>query len=243
MKCSFAQFEAKYLGYIIDKDGNHTDPSKISTIKEYPVLTNVTEVHAFLRLVSYYRRFVKGFSSIASPLFKLLKDAVFEWYQDQQEAFEALKIMLMTSPILAQPDWEKPFILQTDASAMGLGAILTQKDDQGHDTVICYASKGNSATERNYDAYKLECLAVVWAVEQYRYYLEGRPFTVQTDNAAVSWLNNKKEPKGQITHWIIRLQEYDIKYTHRPGKQNSNVDPISRIPRPSPHPTDFDDEL
>ena len=148
MKCSFAQFEAKYLGYIIDKDGNHTDPSKISTIKEYPVPTNVTEVRAFLGLASYYRRFVKGFSSIASPLFKLLKkDAVFEWHQDQQEAFEALKIMLMTSPVLARPDWEKPFILQTDASALGLGAILTQKDDKGRDTVICYASKGNSAME------------------------------------------------------------------------------------------------
>ena len=149
----------------------------------------------------------------------------------------------MTSPILVRPDWNKPFILQTNTSILGLGAVLTQKNDQGWDTVISYASRGNSATECNYEAYKLECLAVVWAVEQFSYYLTGRPFIIQTDNAAVAWLNSKKDPKGQIARWIMKLQDHDITFTHCSGKANSNADSISRIPQPSPNPTDFNDEL
>ena len=129
----------------------------------------------------------------------LKKNTTFSWEKPQEEAFNSLKNHLLSSSVLERPDWDQSFTVQTDGSALGLGAILIQKNHQGWDAVLCYASKSTSEAESNYHAYNLEILAIVWAVEYFHYYLIGRPFTIQTDNQSITWLNNiKKEAKGQI---------------------------------------------
>jgi hypothetical protein len=233
-KCKFAAQEIAYLGHIINQTGIHTDPMKIEAVAAYPRPRTTTEVHAFLGLASYYRRFIKGYSNIAAPIYELLKkETKFEWTKERQETFNELKTRLTQAPILRRPDWNLEFILQTDASAIGLGAVLAQKKD-GHEYVISYASRGTRGAEQNYESCKLECLAVVWAVDKFHYYLAGKHFTIQTDHSALAWLFHTLNPKGIYARWIYRLQEYDCTVKHHSGKTNTNADALSRTPRNTP---------
>jgi hypothetical protein len=232
-KCTFAADRVTFLGFIVDKEGLRTDPIKVEAIASYPRPRNRTEIRAFLGLAMYYRRFVKNFANIAEPLNDLLKKnpRTRFWTAKHQKAFDQIKEALTTSPVLAKPDWTKPFKLYTDACATGLGAILTQDDEQGHERVICYASRGTRGAEQNYESTKLECLAVVWAIKWFRYYLIGRHFEVITDHSALKWLFNKQDPQGLYARWIMTMQEYDFKVQYRKGKKHVNADVISRIPR------------
>jgi len=230
-KCKFGEEEIAYLGHIINHEGTHTDPTKIKAVAAYPVPTSITEARAFMGLASYYRRFIRRFSHIASPIYDLFrKEVKFQWTQQQQLAFNELKTRLTQAPILRRPDWTQEFILQTDASAMGLGAVLAQKKN-GAEYVVAYLSRGTRGAEQSYESYKLECLAVIWAVEKFHYYLAGRHFTIQTDHSALTWLLTTSEPKGIYARWIMKLQAYDATITHRPGRTNANADALSRMPR------------
>ena len=136
----------------------------------------------------------------------------------------------MTSPpILAYPDFERPFILYTDASSFALGAILSQKDDQKRERVIAYASRTLRPPERKYSATEVECLAVVWAVQYYHHYLHGHKFTVITDHAALAYLKNMKNPVRRLGRWLMTFNSYDMEIINRPGKLHSNVDTLSWI--------------
>ena len=232
-KCTFAADRVTFLGFIVDKDGLRTDPAKVEAIASYPRPRNRTEIRAFLGLAMYYRRFVKNFATIAEPLNDLLRKnpQTKFWTTKHQNAFDQIKQALITSPVLAKPDWTKVFKLYTDACATGLGAILTQDDEQGHERVICYASRGTRGAEQNYESTKLECLAVVWAIKWFRYYLIGRHFEVITDHSALKWLFNKPDPQGLYARWIMTMQEYDFKVQYRKGKKHVNADVISRTPR------------
>jgi len=196
-KCTIAANEMKYLGFVLKEGGLSTDESKVLAITTYPRPENVSEIRAFLGLAMYYRRFMKGFARIAAPMNELLrKDRIFNWTIEQEVAFRALKQRLTSAPVLVRPDWNKRFYLFTDASSIGLGAILFQQDDQGRERVICYASSGTRGAEQNYGATKLECLAVIWAIDKFRWYLLGAEFTIVTDHSALQWLIFKKEPRG-----------------------------------------------
>src|SRR6266480_3603279 len=156
-KCFFGKQELSFLGYVIGKNGIHTDPSKIEKVQNFPVPRTLTQLRGFLGLASYYRRFIKGFSTIANPLNKLLKKNIpYNWTEAQQAAFDHLKQCLVTAPILIYPDFEEEFLLYTDASTFGLGAILAQVDKEGNDRVVVYASRTLSAPEKNYSATELE---------------------------------------------------------------------------------------
>jgi hypothetical protein len=177
------------------------------------------QLRGFIALASYYRRFVKGFSSIAEPLNRLLKkDTPYRWTKDQQEAFKKLKRCLTTLPILAYPDFEKPFIVFTDASTFALGAILSQKDEQNKERVIAYTSRSLNKHERNYSITELECLAVVWAIKYFHHYLHGHKFTVITDHAALKYLLKMVNPVEKLGRWLMTLNSYDLEITNRPGK-------------------------
>ena len=229
-KCTFATKEVSYLGHRVTEEGLLPDPSLLAAIRNIPPPTTATEVRSFLGLAGYYRRYVKGFSAIAAPLHALTqKDAVFHWSEDCQTAFDQLKIRLTTSPITAFPDFSQEFRLYTDASTAGLGAILAQVQD-GKERIICCASRALNKAEKSYPATTLECLAIVWAVAKFRPYLMAMPFEVYTDHYALQWLNTMRTGSALLHRWSAALEEYDFTVRHRPGKVQTHVDGLSRLP-------------
>ena len=200
-------------------------------MKNFPEPTNLKELRGALGLFSYYRKFVKDFSKIAKPLLDLLKkDAPFSWKEKQQTAFDYLKKKLIEAPILQYPDFNKPFVLFTDASGDGIGAVLSQLNDDGKECVIAYASRSLNQAERNYGITDQECLAVVWAIKHFDQYLGLLPFKVVTDHSALKFLQTSDMPTGRRARWMMYLQQFKFEITHRPGKENSNADALSRIP-------------
>src|SRR6184192_3590550 len=214
-KCTIATHELHMLGHIISQDGIKTDPAKISAVSDYPTPTSKTEVRAFMGLAGYYRHFIPNCSKIAEPINRTLKkDIPFKWTDEAQSAFDQLKEKLCSAPILARPSFKRVFKLHTDACRTGLGAVLTQdfpvygkydrKGKQVHrERVISYASRSLQGAPQNYGATQLEQLAVVWAVEHYRQFLEGRPFRVITDHTALKSLMKMENPPALYARWII----------------------------------------
>ena len=230
-KCSFFQQQVKYLGHIISQDGISTDPDKTNRVREWPPPSSKREVQQFLGLASYYRRFVKNFAHIAQPLHRLTqRTASFTWTHPCQEAFNELRKRLCSAPILAYPDFSRQFILDTDASDVGIGAVLSQVDDEGQERVVAYGSRTLSKAERRYCVTRRELLAVVVFTQQYRPYLSGRKFLLRTDHGSLTWLKNFKEPEGQLARWLERLQELDFHIVHRRGRAHTNADALSRLP-------------
>ena len=148
---------------------------------------------------------------------------------EQQRAFEDIKEALTREPVLALPDFNKPFILMTDGSKTGLGAVLSQDHGDTKERVVAYASKKTGPLEQNYSACELECLALVWAVKHFREYLLGRTTTVVTDHWALKWLLTLENAAPRLQRWRMTLQEYNLDIVHKAGKQHSNADFMSRM--------------
>ena len=219
-KCDFLQNQTEYLGFDISSEGIKTSPGKVQTIAEWPQPSNVKDVRSFLGLASYYRRFVRGFSSIAKPLTDLTKDRIpWLWGEAQERAFQQLKVALMTAPILTLPDFEKPFVVTTDASLIAVGGILQQEQGNGLQP-IAFASKKLTPTETRYSAYERELLGIVWAIGLWRHYLQGQRFVVQTDHSALKFLPNQASVHRRIWKWVSILQGYDVEIQHIPGAKN-----------------------
>ena len=232
-KCQFGRRSLKYLGHLVTSRGICTDPDKVTSIKELTAPNNVRSLRRFLGIASWYRRFVPGFSQIAAPLNQLLKKNIrWKWASEQEEAFLQLKECLTKAPVLACPDFNKPFVLQTDASDKGLGVALIQNDHDG-DHVIAYASRSLTSSEKKYSVTEKECLAIVWGIEKMRPYLEGYHFTVLTDHQSLRWLHSLKSPSGRLARWSIFLQQYDFEIKYRKGVLNRVADALSRDPLPS----------
>ena len=169
--------EVEYLGYRVSREGIIADPTKVEAVRNFPTPLDVKQVRSFLGLVSYYRRFIPSFSVVARPLYALTKkDAVFLWSQSCADAFARLKTLLMQAPILAFPDFASSFRLETDASGLGLGAVLSQEQEDGTVRSIAYASQTLQQHERNCAPTELEALGVVWVVRHFRQYLYGQQF-------------------------------------------------------------------
>ena len=229
-KCLLFQRQIKYLGHIVSKDGVRVDDEKIQAIRSWPKPSTVKEVRSFLGLCSYYRRFIAGFADIARPLHRLSeKPQVFEWSPEVEHSFESLKQELTHTPILGYPMPGEPFTVDTDASAEGIGAVLSQLQD-GQEQVIAYFSRALSRAERNYCTTRKELLAVVRAIQHFRPYLYGIHFLIRTDHAALTWLLNFRSPEGQVARWIEQMQEYDFTIEHRAGLKHQNADALSRRP-------------
>jgi hypothetical protein len=242
-KCYFCLPSISFLGHIVGRDGLQPDPEKVQKIRDFPRPHNLKTLRRALRLFSYYRKFIKDFSKIATPLHKLLKkDMPFIWTQKQQNAFNFLKKCLTKAPILQYSDFDKEFILYTDASGHGLGAIIVQKNDEGKEGVIAYASRSLNPAERRYGITDQECLAVVWAIRHFSHYLCFKHFTVYTDHSVLKWLQTCKMPIGHRARWIMELQQYNFTIVHRPGKANANADALSRIPEMQEEGNDQSDE-
>ncbi|MEW8548046.1 MAG: RNase H-like domain-containing protein, partial [Candidatus Thiodiazotropha sp.] len=189
------------------------------------------ELRSFLGTASYYRKFCKSFCDIARPLHKLTeKQNGFVWTAECDQAFNQLKRVLTSAPVLAYPQSHAEYILDCDCSGYGLGSVLSQKQD-GVERVISYFSKSLTKAERNYCVTRRELLAVVSAVKHYHHYLFGAKFTIRTDHSALRWLlKTFKNPEGQISRWIEVLSAYNFDIQHRSGKLHGNCDGLSRIP-------------
>nr|XP_055054004.1 uncharacterized protein LOC129439426 [Misgurnus anguillicaudatus] len=227
-KCQLMQKAVTFLGHHVSYAGVATDDQKTAAVRNWPVPCSLRQLRAFLGLASYYRKFVSGFATIAAPLHQLTKKAQrFSWGQEQQQAFDSLKEALCNAPVLAAPDLRLTFILDTDASNVGLGAVLSQEGEKG-ERVIAYYSRAFNRAERNYCVTRRELLAVVDAVTHFRHHLCGLPFVVRTDHASLRWLLSFREPEGQVARWIERLQEFQFTIQHRKGESHQNADGLSR---------------
>ena len=224
-KCHLFQKRVHYLGHVVSEHGISTDPSKIEKVKNWPTPKNQTDVRSFLGLASYYRKFIKGFAEIARPMQKCFSGPLI----DCEQAFQILKERLVTSPILAYPNNKDPFILDTDASDFGIGAVLSQVQD-GEEKVLAYASRALGKAERNYCVTRKELLAGVDFMMEFRQYLYGRIFLWRTDHSALRWISNFKNAEGQLARWISTLAEFNYEVEHRPGKKHINADSMSRMP-------------
>ena len=240
-KCHFFKQSIKYLGHIISAKGVHTDPDKISTVRDWPVPISAKELLSFLGFVGYYRRFIRNFSQIAHPLYEVTTGVPskrnkikicpgFRWGPEQEDAFKKLKDLVTSAPVLAFANFNKPFILHTDASAESLGACLYQQQDDNTERPVAFASRGLSPSERNYPAYKLEFLSLKWAVtDKFHDYLYGVPFHVITDNNPLTYIFTTAKLDATSQRWVSALSNYQFSIEYRSGKLNQDADGLSRI--------------
>lgn len=232
-KSRFCKHELQYLGHIIGNGGIKTDPEKIRAIKEYATPSSVKEVRRFVAMASWYRNFIPNFSEIVAPLTQLTHknemSRKFLWTDNHQLSFDALKNKMISTPVLSCPDFSIPFLLQTDASDIGLGAVLFQREND-QEKIISFSSRKLTDREQKYSTTEKECLAIVWAIQKHQQYLEGYEFTVITDHIALKWLLKIENPKGRLARWIMQLQQYKFLVEYRKGNQNVVPDALSRSP-------------
>ena len=212
---------------------------KLSGTGQFP--KTVTQVRSFLGFTNYYRRFIKGYAKVAKPVNNLIqgenskkknKHKKVEWSSECQEAFEELKRLCTTTPVLAYADYKKWFKVSTDASEKGLGAALYQDQEDGTSRVIAYASRSLSKSERNYDAHKLEFLALKWSItERFHEYLYGGTLEVYTDNNPLTYILSSAKLDATGQRWVAALANYNIKKIYyKVGRLNTDADCLSRIP-------------
>ena len=230
-KCKLARCAVEFLGYVVSKGGIATNPTKVAAVSEFSTPSDLKALRAFLGLLSYYRRFIPCFSAIAQPLYNLTrKDMAFNWTTECNKAFNDLKSRLTKAPVLAYPQFGREFLLETDASGVGLGAVLSQTQDGKTIRPITFASRTLQPHERNYGISELEALGVAWAVKYFRHYIYGHRCIVYTDHEALKALLNTPQPSGKLARWGMVLQELDLQIEYRPGNTNARVDALSRYP-------------
>ena len=246
-KCHFLQKRVEYLGHIISEDGISASDKKVAAVRNWPTPRNRDDLRRFLGFCGYMRKFVRNFSQICEPLNELLKGEPlrkkdrrkfksnaskvkpFVWEKCHEDAFRVLIRELTQAPVLAFADYDQEFVLQTDASTSGLGAVLYQHQD-GHKRVIAYASRTVSQSESRYPAHKLEMLALKWAVcDKFKDYLLGSRFLIETDNNPLTFLLTTARLDATGHRWVAELSMFNFDIKYKPGKLNVVADSLSRM--------------
>ena len=223
-KCDFWLEQVAFLGHVVSRDGIAVDPAKIEAVSSWAKPTSVAEIRSFLGLAGYYRRFVKDFSAIASPLTRLTRKGVeFVWDSRCDESFARLKRSLTSAPVLAVPEGTGGFVVYSDASKFGLGCVLMQ-----HGKVIAYASRQLKPYEQNYPTHDMELAAVVFALKIWRHYLYGERIQMFTDHQSLKYLFTQKELNMRQRRWLELVKDYDCEILYHPGKANVVADALSR---------------
>ena len=222
-KCNFLLPEVSFLGYIIGKAGIRVDPAKVQAIQEWPTPTTLTQARSFHGLASFYRRFIKNFSSVLAPVTKCTKQRKFEWTPAAQKAFETLKEMMCKTPILKLPDFAKPFELKCDASGVGIGAVLVQEGRP-----IAFFSEKLNHSRLNYSTYDKEFYAIIRAFEHWSHYLRIQPFVLHTDHESLKYINSQHKLSSRHARWVEYMQTFDFATKYKIGKTNIIADALSR---------------
>ena len=230
-KCEFLKDEVKYLGHVVSARGISTDPAKIKAIQAWESPKTPTQVRSFLGLAQYYRRFVKDFSKIAAPLHESIihGSKKIKWGKEQEEAFLRLKDALSKPPVMAHPDFSKPFIIDVDASDVGVGAVLSQLHDDSKERVVAYQSYKFKPAERKWSTTEREFFGLVTSCRLFKSYIYGRRFTMRTDHQALLGIINKpKDLSPKWARWWSAMSGQNCKVIYRPGKNHGNADGLSR---------------
>ena len=224
-KCLFARRTLQYLGHIVSDKGIAPDPDKIQAMLSWPTPSTVSELRGFLGLTGFYRRFIRGYASIASPLTSLLRTDAFQWNSDAQAAFVQLQQAMTQAPVLAPPDFTAPFILETDASRTAMGAVLIQRAHP-----IAFHSKVFCDRLRRASTYVCELHAITVAVRKWRHYLLGSHFIIRTDHKSLRDLMNQTIQTPEQQTYLTKLLGYDYDIEYKSGATNIVADALSRIP-------------
>ena len=230
-KCQFAQNEVVYLGHIITKNKIQPLNDNAKSINDFPAPRNVKTLQRFLGKVNFYHKFIPNAPTLLAPLYRLLqKGQEFQWTEECEDSFRKIKSFLIKQPILAIFNPHAPCYLYTDASKLGIGAVLKQPQSDNQLHPIGFFSKKLLPYQKNYSSTELECLAIIEAIEYWHHYLYGNQFTVITDHQALQWLKNVKKPNSRLFNWSLRLSQYNFNIEFRPGKDNQEADCLSRNP-------------
>lgn len=228
-KCSFAQQRLAYLGHIVSPNGVSTDEEKIQVVRNWPTPTCVKELRGFLGLAGYYRKFVRHYGLLSKPLTNLLrKGQIYMWTDETEKAFQALKHALVTAPVLAMPDFAEPFIVETDASDKGIGAVLIQKQHP-----IAFLSHALGPRHQGLSTYEKESLAIILAVEHWRPYLQHAEFFIRTDHRSLSFLDDQRLTTPWQHKALTKLLGLRYKIIYKKGVENGAADALSRFPSDS----------
>jgi hypothetical protein len=236
-KCQFHVQEVEFLGFIVGNDGVKMDPAKVESITSWPIPKSPHDVRMFLGLANFYRRFIRGFSGLATPLTRLLKKEnlarKFHWDEKAQRAFDFLRTAFTSAPILRHFDPERPTILEADASDYAIGAVVSQvASDDGKLHPVAFYSKTLNSAEQNYEIYDKEMLAIVESLEHYRHLFEGlgQQITIYSDHHNLLWFTETKVYNRRQARWAEKLSKYDFVIHFRPGAKGGKPDALSRRP-------------
>ena len=231
-KCKFLVRELKFLGHVINEKGIKTDNSKIESIQNAKQPNCVKHIRSFLGLANYYRKFIRDYSKIARPLESLIggKNKTIMWTEDCEKSFRILKESLTNAPILCHPDFSKIFILDTDASFDCIGAVLSQRGENGIENIIAFGSKSMNKHEIGYCITRKELLSIFHFTQHFKHYLYGKKFILRTDHKAITFMLTTKKPiTAQFQNWINFLSSLDMNLEYRKGEQHCNADALSRL--------------
>ena len=237
-KCVFRQKSCRYLGHVIDEEGIHPTDDKVMAIKNAPVPQNVQQLRSYLGLIHYYHNFLSNISSLLAPLHELTRlDTEWKWGTIHQKAFEQSKALLSSSKVLAHYDPQLPIIVSSDASAYGIGSVLSHRMPDGSEKPVAFASRSLSPAEKKYAQLEKEALALIFGVTKFHKYLCGRSFTLQSDHRPLLGLLKQDRvisamASARIQRWALTLSNYEYKLEYMPGSRISHADCMSRLPLP-----------
>ncbi|XP_053294792.1 uncharacterized protein LOC128455141 [Pleuronectes platessa] len=232
-KCEFARATVTYLGKVVGQGQVRPVEAKVMAVQKFPPPTTKKELMRFLGLVGYYRSFCKNFSSVVAPLTDLLKaKAEYIWSSMCQNAFDSVKALLCSAPVLAAPRFDQPFKLHVDASNVGVGAVLLQENAEGVECPVSFFSRKFNKHQYNYSVIEKEALALVWALQHFDVYVGSglSPLTVFTDHNPLTFLKSLQNPNQRLMRWALFLQPYNLDIRHIKGTDNVMADALSRAP-------------